>query len=770
MTKRKKLMIVFLGIVLMLLGDALLAPVPASAEVATYPQPYYEYAPYMHGPYVDRVVFLFMSETMTIWEAFKRGELDVSGQIAGIIPAKDVQAFGDANPTTVKLYRETTTTYGCHLGFNVLRWPTSELAVRRAIAHLIDWEYHATTTYKPGIVPETWGWGYGTFGYETWRNPKVNIQTRYPYSTELAKKELTDAGWTFTDNEWYSPNGTKMGELIYLCPGYSPERIEQGMKLAEDSAKIGIKWKVVSPPDWPSTERMSYMEREFNLFGNCATADTLNPPLWYFNAYHSSSWSPPGTTCVNHFGIKDPELDKLIEQLSATNDMNEAIRLTWQIQAYVEDKVYIMPMVAAYPVLMAVSTKRFSFPALFETIPKLTYEDPDLTHQSYFTMMNIKPQGAEFGGTYVANRMYWPTSWNPLNWMEGPELQIYKFLYLQLATRQVTPQGKDVLVPLLARDWKVETWEVTPGKLGNKFTVYLFNNITWHDGVPCTAEDVKYTLDLIAATKTTCAHYAPIWRIYVKSEVIDPYTVEIYTKETGAFQIYTVMNLITLPKHIFALQADAMKFENYPPIGNGPFMFEDMKSHEFVSIRANPRFYLPARRLVAAVTLAEKEKTVGDKAKFQFKLTGPLGEKVTNGTVALSLMKAGETVAGITATHIGEGVYEATVDTATIGTGDYIIKGLATYRTPAFTWQAPISTSLTVLPEVYKTLTQTTETLRAELNTAKDTITAHERTIASLQATVSGMSTTVTASIGVSVVSIIIAVVAVVLAVRKKPA
>jgi len=65
--------------------------------------------------------------------------------------------------------------------------------------------------------------------------------------------------------------------IKYVCPGYSPQRIELGLKLKEDAAKIGIEIDVAHPPD-------------FNIFTN----------------YVSS---------INHFGIQDPELDALVERL-----------------------------------------------------------------------------------------------------------------------------------------------------------------------------------------------------------------------------------------------------------------------------------------------------------------------------------------------------------------------------------------------------------------------------------------------------------------------
>lgn len=771
MNERKIPGTILLAVVLILSSAMQFTVAPASAqeEEVTYPQPEYM-TEIMHGPYVDRIVILNMLETMTVWEAFKAGELSVSGQVQGIIPEDDLLAYEEANPDKVQLWREADPVYECYMGFNMLKWPTTELEVRRAIAHLIDREYHATVTFKPGVIPDCWGYGPGAFGYSTWHNPDVVYDTQYPFSTVLAEQELTDNGWVFEGDQWvkHFANGTttEMGTLKYLCPGYSPERVEIGIKLAEDAADIGMQWELVHPPDWPSTERMAYIEREFNVFTNCATADTLNPPRWYWAAYNSESWAPKGTTTINHFGVKDSVMDELTNELTVTNSLDEAISLVWQIQERDLEMCYVMPAPWTWPPLQAVRTDQFEFPFGLAELPEMSVEDVTGVHQSFFSHLVMKPTDKQFGGTYIENRAYWPTSWNPLNWMEAPEQQIFKYMYLTLASHIRLPDGRDVVIPMLARDWKVETWEVAPGQVGNKVTFYLFDNVTWHDGVPVTAEDVKYTLDLVKAVQTPCAVYAPVWSLYVKSIVVDPYTVEIYTSEPGIFQFYTIIGMIPLPKHIYELQPDVYAFDNFPPIGNGPFVFEEMRSHEYISVTANPRYYLLARTLTTQIKLAETEKIAGDTAKFQFGLTGPMGETVTNGTLTLSVQKAGEEVLTATATHIGGGTYEATIDTGAIGTGDYVIRAEAKYPTPLFTYETPTTLYLTVLPEAYKTLIEANEALTQELAAAKETLSELQDAVSGL----AGISGTVTASIGVSAVSIIIAIVAIVLALRKPPA
>ncbi|MEM4983292.1 MAG: ABC transporter substrate-binding protein [Candidatus Bathyarchaeia archaeon] len=766
-------------ILLVILGATLHIAPPANIASAqqqeiVYPKP--TYAPYIYGPYIDRIVFRFITETITVWELFKRGELSCAGQYMGTIPEEDWLAAGENPNIQLVLYRKPT--YNGYLGFNIKKWPTSELEVRRAIAHLIDYDYAVSVIWKPGAVGPTWGFIPPLF--QEWINPRVDVRVRYSYSLELAKKELEDAGWVFKDGKWYSPGRKEMGIIKYVCPGYSPERIELGLKLKEDAAKIGIEVEVVHPPDWPSTERMTYIERDFNIFANYATADVMNPARWYFWAFHSSSYQPPGVSSINHFGIQDPELDKVLENLQTTMNVEEAKRLVWKVQEIIEDKCYVLPLPEAYAYRTGLRKDQFRNFYGIKSAPEISVSQPEFVEEAtgYIFMMNVKPVNREFGGTYIVNRAYWPSSYNPLNWMEAPEQQIYRFIYSSLARRCIDAEGKDVVIPLLAYDWKVETWEVAPGKVGLKYTFHLYNNITWHDGTPFTSEDVKFTFDLIAKTKTPCALYAPIIPVYVKAETPDKHTIIIYTSQTGIFQFYDIISVYILPKHIWEGLPDPFAFENIPPIGTGPFIWEDYKPREYISLRANPRYHLAARTLSVSTVYKDTVKIAGERAKFQFKLVGPEGEAVTNGTVKLTLMKAGEEVLEVSARHMGGGVYEANIDTGVIGVGDYMVSVIAEYVTPLFTYQRPSTLTLTVLPEIYRDLINAVNEARSEITSASNKISTLENTISSLQGkisslegTVSGLaaaSTLATASIGISVVAVILALVAIIMSLRKK--
>ncbi|MFX1319425.1 MAG: ABC transporter substrate-binding protein, partial [Promethearchaeota archaeon] len=88
-------------------------------------------------------------------------------------------------------------------------------------------------------------------------------------------------------------------------------------------------------------------------------------------------------------------------------------------------------------------------------------------------------------------------------------------------------------VPNLAWNWTIEpTTAAGDIKDGMKYTFHLYENVTWHDGIRFTSEDVKYSLETIHLWSTdTRSDVRDIYRIDTPTD----YTVEIYSTQPGYF-------------------------------------------------------------------------------------------------------------------------------------------------------------------------------------------------------------------------------------------
>ncbi len=150
-------------------------------------------------------------------------------------------------------------------------------------------------------------------------------------------------------------------------------------------------------------------------------------------------------------------------------------------------------------------------------------------------------------------------------------------------------QGKveatlDTIVPDIAKSW---SWDETKTKL----TFKLQEGVTWHDGKPFSAEDVKCTFELVAGIKT-----APDFR---KNPRRVWYHNLAGITTSGATEV--TFNLKAPQPSFLALLASgyspiypchvAMKDMRVKPIGTGPFQFGELKRSEVLRLTKNPNYW-----------------------------------------------------------------------------------------------------------------------------------------------------------------------------------
>ncbi len=139
------------------------------------------------------------------------------------------------------------------------------------------------------------------------------------------------------------------------------------------------------------------------------------------------------------------------------------------------------------------------------------------------------------------------------------------------------PDAKGRPVPNLA-----ESWDVSPD--GRLYTFHLRKDVHWHDGQPFTADDVKFTIDLIKDPKTNTTlrgNYAPVEEVIVR----DPYTVQYRLSRpfvTLLSWLYWYAGIV--PKHL--LQGKDVntyaEFNKQHPVGTGPYKLKEYRPGEYL--------------------------------------------------------------------------------------------------------------------------------------------------------------------------------------------
>lgn len=151
-----------------------------------------------------------------------------------------------------------------------------------------------------------------------------------------------------------------------------------------------------------------------------------------------------------------------------------------------------------------------------------------------------------------------------------------------------------------------ESWEASKDQL--TWTFHLVKNATWHDGKPFTAEDVRFTFELLADAKYTGTYYTMIESIVGAKDkhdgkadavsgikVIDDNTIAITTAEPNALVLDTMAGVMPiLPAHVLKdipvpdLPNSAFARK---PIGTGPFMLREWKAEDSLVFDKNPNYF-----------------------------------------------------------------------------------------------------------------------------------------------------------------------------------
>mgnify|MGYP001770958557 FL=1 len=131
------------------------------------------------------------------------------------------------------------------------------------------------------------------------------------------------------------------------------------------------------------------------------------------------------------------------------------------------------------------------------------------------------------------------------------------------------------------------SWQISPDML--TYTFKLRDNVTWHDGTPFTAADVKFTIDFIldkASNSTNRQDFELVQGV----DVVDTQTVTIKLSQPFA-PLLDKLTIGIIPKHLLQDKDPAKAEFNQKPVGNGPYKFVEWRKGEFMTLEAYDRFY-----------------------------------------------------------------------------------------------------------------------------------------------------------------------------------
>jgi peptide/nickel transport system substrate-binding protein len=179
-----------------------------------------------------------------------------------------------------------------------------------------------------------------------------------------------------------------------------------------------------------------------------------------------------------------------------------------------------------------------------------------------------------------------PTVFNPLmvhiEVDDGVHFSVFDALF------RIDPQG--VIQPNLA----AEVPDQKNGGIsedGLKWRVRLRDDVRWHDGTPFSAEDVKFTLELIMNPNfrswRTAGH-----ALVRDIKVISPTEISWRMEEAFAPYLSFLTETFIVPKHILEKEANPNSAAfNQAPVGTGPFKWGQRVAGDHLELVANPDYF-----------------------------------------------------------------------------------------------------------------------------------------------------------------------------------
>lgn len=218
-----------------------------------------------------------------------------------------------------------------YIGYNQRNPIFQDRRVRRALSHAVNIDSMIHTVFYGLATPV--------------RSPILNRRPEFdstlpaiPYDLDVARKLLTEAGWSDSNNDGILDKMIK-GKLrdfrftILIIDG-NARRLRIASIFAEALHELGIGTEVIMQ-DWPTFLQRT-RDGEYDAFVGGWATSVLEGDL--YQIWHSESAREGGS---NHVGYKNREVDKLIEKIRGEFDFEKRKEMYQRVQRIIyEDQPY----------------------------------------------------------------------------------------------------------------------------------------------------------------------------------------------------------------------------------------------------------------------------------------------------------------------------------------------------------------------------------------------------------------------------------------------
>jgi len=175
-----------------------------------------------------------------------------------------------------------------------------------------------------------------------------------------------------------------------------------------------------------------------------------------------------------------------------------------------------------------------------------------------------------------------PASLHPLNATDAYGNNILDQIYESLAGNDMETLDH---IPLLA-----SSWEFSADK--KVITFHINPKAKWQDGKPVTAEDVKFSFDVLFHPKLkTRAKWMAYYSNFDKVEAVNAKTVRFVVKKDHFLNFINVAGLRIVPKHKFKNDDPNRTPLTKKPMGSGPYKFDSWTKGSVVKLRRHDSYW-----------------------------------------------------------------------------------------------------------------------------------------------------------------------------------
>ena len=349
--------------------------------------------------------------------------------------------------------------------------------------------------------------------------------------------------------------GEPVPSLVILSslPESNMVNYEMAQEIAEELQKLGVDI-VAQPMDFAVLLDVLYGEdMDYDAFtiGWSGRIERLDPDMFIHSIFHSDNAGVGGNNTSRY---RNPAFDALADAQRQEMDVERRREIVFEAQEILAEDV---PLITLYSRANMQTYNKERFDNVINIPGEGLFNE--------WTPFTLTPLTDRTVPVVASNVNI--DDINPLSSKSVYGWRNLRLIYDKLV--RLSPEIEPV-------PWAAEKWEVVDNIT---IDVTLRSGMTFHDGVPVTVEDVKFSYELFIDENVEyfASFLAPIESV----EVMDADIVRFNLKYAYApFITNTLAQIPIIPQHIWENINNPVQYENSAAIGSGPFKLERFQTGE----------------------------------------------------------------------------------------------------------------------------------------------------------------------------------------------